>query len=148
MLPATRTTAFVYCRRIGKCKHRLSYALLKITNAVFKGKLPSTSSLDLNLLHLQIPTASCSTFYQTQPQMLTISTTTNDNRKCCKLIFFKSCKFRLMGGGFLQQPSRNQAYGQLHKFYPLLAHAIVCGLKGETYLSNYYCNIFTTSVEY
>ena len=107
---------FVYRKRIMKCKRRLHRTLFKITNSVYKSKL--SKPIDLNFVACQVPR---SVLYNSQPRMLLIS------NGAVKLIFFKSGKFRLMGGGF--HPTNRNAFMQLSTFFPVLPHSIVTQLK-------------------
>ena len=116
---------FVYAKRVFKCRLRLMKRIFKITNCVYKSSLNRKINLDLiDLLTFG------GKLYNTQPQMFTIS-----NNGACKLIFFKSGKFRLMGNGF--HPTRQCAHVQLTKFYPLLPPQLVrllriCKLECQT----------------
>ena len=107
---------FVYDRKICKCKIRLRNALLKITNSVYRSSL--NNSINLKFIASQVPST---ILYNTQSQMLNIV------KEMSKLVFFKSGKFRLMGGGF--HPTRRNAHRQLSKFFPLLPQSIVSQLK-------------------
>ena len=120
---------FVYNKWVRKCKRRLRCALVKITNAVYKSSLPHR--IDLSLLE-----KNGAKLYTTQPQMLTLA------KSHLKLIFFKSGKFRLMGGGF--HPTWWNAHVQLQKFFPLLPHYNWVEML-QTRLSNNHCYIYIIS---